>query len=100
MQGRLTARRHCQDLQGESTLEASCGRFSRPVAQDPAAQTSAVHATDWAGYAEQMVQVLDVEAPLEGGVVERWSERLVTRFERKGSAAGRGTTDLRYRRTG
>jgi tRNA (guanine-N7-)-methyltransferase len=57
-------------------------------------------ATDWAGYAEQMVQVLDAEPPLEGGVVERWIERPVTRFERKGSAAGRGTTDLRYRRTG
>jgi tRNA (guanine-N7-)-methyltransferase len=35
----------------------------------------------------------------EGGVVDRWAERPVTRFERKGTAAGRGIVDLRYRRT-
>jgi tRNA (guanine-N7-)-methyltransferase len=56
-------------------------------------------ATDWAHYAEQMVAVLDAEPLLEGGVVERWSERPVTRFERKGLAAGRTITDLAYRRT-
>lgn len=32
-------------------------------------------------------------------VVDRWAERPVTRFERKGTAAGRGIADLRYRRT-
>ena len=54
-------------------------------------------ATDWADYAEQMVEVLDAEPLLEGGVVERWSERPVTKFERKGLAAGRSITDLAYR---
>ncbi|QWF21542.1 tRNA (guanosine(46)-N7)-methyltransferase TrmB [Nocardioides sp. LMS-CY] len=53
-------------------------------------------ATDWADYAEQMVEVLDAEPLLRGGVVERWAERPVTKFERKGLAAGRAITDLRY----
>ena len=56
-------------------------------------------ATDWEDYAEQMREVLDAEPALEGGVVERWSERPVTKFERKGVAAGRDITDLAYRRT-
>ena len=55
-------------------------------------------ATDWADYAEQMVTVLDAEPSLEGGVVPRWEERPVTRFERKGLEAGRTITDLVYRR--
>jgi tRNA (guanine-N7-)-methyltransferase len=55
-------------------------------------------ATDWADYAEQMVEVLDAEPGLTGGVVERWSERPVTKFERKGLAVGRTITDLCYRR--
>jgi tRNA (guanine-N7-)-methyltransferase len=55
-------------------------------------------ATDWADYAEQMVEVLDAEPLLSGGVVSRWEERPLTRFERKGVAAGRGITDLTYRR--
>jgi len=55
-------------------------------------------ATDWEDYAEQMLEVLDAEPALEGGVVERWDERPVTKFERKGVAAGRPITDLRYRR--
>lgn len=53
-------------------------------------------ATDWAEYAEQMVAVLDAEPLLSGGVVERWAERPVTKFERKGLAAGREIVDLRY----
>ena len=53
-------------------------------------------ATDWADYAEQMVEVLDAEPLLTGVVVERWEERPVTRFERKGLAAGRSITDLTY----
>lgn len=53
-------------------------------------------ATDWAEYADQMVQVLDAEPLLRGGVVERWAERPVTKFERKGLAAGREITDLAY----
>ncbi|GAA5155281.1 tRNA (guanosine(46)-N7)-methyltransferase TrmB [Nocardioides marinquilinus] len=57
-------------------------------------------ATDWSAYAEQMVEVLDAEPGLTGGVVDRWDERPVTRFERKGLAAGRAATDLRYDRPG
>jgi tRNA (guanine-N7-)-methyltransferase len=55
-------------------------------------------ATDWGDYAEQMREVLDAEPALRGGVVERWEERPVTKFERKGVAAGRAITDLAYRR--
>ena len=55
-------------------------------------------ATDWADYAEQMVAVLGAEPLLEGGVTERWAERPVTKFERKGREAGRDITDLVYRR--
>jgi tRNA (guanine-N7-)-methyltransferase len=57
-------------------------------------------ATDWADYATRMVEVLDAEPALTGGVVPRWEERPVTRFERKGVEAGREITDLAYRRTG
>ncbi len=53
-------------------------------------------ATDWTDYAEQMVEVLDAEPLLSGGMVPRWDERPVTRFERKGLAAGRTITDLTY----
>jgi tRNA (guanine-N7-)-methyltransferase len=53
-------------------------------------------ATDWADYAEQMVEVLDAEPLLTGGTVERWGERPLTKFERKGLAAGRVITDLAY----
>ena len=55
-------------------------------------------ATDWADYAEQMLEVLDAEPLLEGGVVDRWAERPVTKFERKGIAKERAITDLAYRR--
>ena len=55
-------------------------------------------ATDWADYAEQMVEVLDAVPDLSGGVVPRWDERPVTKFERKGLAAGRTITDLAYHR--
>lgn len=56
-------------------------------------------ATDWDDYAEQMLEVLDAEPTLEGGRVERWAERPVTRFERKGVEVGRTIADFRYRRT-
>jgi len=55
-------------------------------------------ATDWAEYAEHIRAVLDDEPRLTGGVVERWEDRPVTRFERKGIQAGRHITDLCYRR--
>jgi tRNA (guanine-N7-)-methyltransferase len=56
-------------------------------------------ATDWADYAEQMETVLSAEPTLTGGVVERWDERPVTKFERKGLEAGRTITDLCYTRS-
>ncbi|HEX3297778.1 MAG TPA: tRNA (guanine(46)-N(7))-methyltransferase TrmB [Nocardioides sp.] len=56
-------------------------------------------ATDWLDYAEQMTAVLDAEPALTGGVVPRWAERPVTKFERKGIQAGRAITDLCYTRT-
>lgn len=45
-----------------------------------------------------MRSVLDAEPALAGGIVDRWPERPVTKFERKGMAAGRVITDLRYTR--
>ena len=55
-------------------------------------------ATDWADYAGQMQAVLDAEPLLAGGPVDRWSERPVTKFERKGRDAEREIVDLAYRR--
>ncbi len=55
-------------------------------------------ATDWQDYAEQMRSVLDADPALTGGVVPRWEERPVTKFERKGVEAGRSITDLCYTR--
>ncbi|WZH54226.1 MAG: tRNA (guanosine(46)-N(7))-methyltransferase TrmB [Nocardioides alkalitolerans] len=55
-------------------------------------------ATDWAEYAERMQEVLDAEPALVGGRVERWADRPVTKFERKGLAVGRDIADLAYRR--
>ena len=55
-------------------------------------------ATDWDDYADQMREVLDGAEGLTGGVVERWAERPVTKFERKGLDAGRTITDLAYTR--
>jgi tRNA (guanine-N7-)-methyltransferase len=58
-------------------------------------------ATDWEQYAEQMQSVLDAEPGLTGGRTERWADRPVTKFERKGIAAGRTIVDLTYvRRAG
>ena len=55
-------------------------------------------ATDWADYAQQMHAVLDAEPGLAGGVTERWVERPITKFERKGLEAGRTIVDLIYTR--
>lgn len=55
-------------------------------------------ATDWPEYADQMREVLDAEPGLEGGPVERYAGRPVTRFERKGLRAGRPVADLAYTR--
>ena len=56
-------------------------------------------ATDWVEYADQMRKVLDAQPRLTGGPAERWADRPVTKFERKGLAVGRDITDLGYRRT-
>ncbi|HXH76866.1 tRNA (guanine(46)-N(7))-methyltransferase TrmB [Nocardioides sp.] len=55
-------------------------------------------ATDWADYAAQMAEVLDAEPLLTGGPVERWADRPITRFERKGLERNRVITDLAYTR--
>jgi tRNA (guanine-N7-)-methyltransferase len=55
-------------------------------------------ATDWSEYADAMRAVLDQEPLLSGGVTERWEERPLTRFERRGLDEGRTVTDLTYRR--
>lgn len=55
-------------------------------------------ATDWPHYADQMREVLDAQPLLSGGVTDRYAERPLTRFERRGIAAGRPITDLTYRR--
>jgi tRNA (guanine-N7-)-methyltransferase len=55
-------------------------------------------ATDWADYAVQMRAALDAEPHLVGGPVDRWAERPVTKFERKGREADREIVDLAYRR--
>jgi tRNA (guanine-N7-)-methyltransferase len=58
-------------------------------------------ATDWADYAAQMRSVLDAEPSLDnvhGGPAPRWSQRPLTRFERRGLEAGREIVDLTYRR--
>jgi tRNA (guanine-N7-)-methyltransferase len=57
-------------------------------------------ATDIDDYALQMQRVCDEHPRLTGGVVARPDTRPITRYERKGLAAGRSTTDLLYRRTG
>jgi tRNA (guanine-N7-)-methyltransferase len=53
-------------------------------------------ATDWEEYAGQMQAVLDATPGLSGGRSPRWPDRPVTKFERKGVAAGRTIVDLTY----
>lgn len=55
-------------------------------------------ATDWADYAEHIAEAMATEPTLEGGAVERWSERPLTKFERRGLAEGRAIADFAYRR--
>ena len=53
-------------------------------------------ATDIADYARQVVEVAAGEPHLSGGVVPRPEWRPLTRYERRGLAAGRTATDLVY----
>lgn len=57
-------------------------------------------ATDIADYATQAARLCAEDARLRGGVVPRPEWRPVTRFERRGLAAGRVATDLLYERVG
>ena len=54
-------------------------------------------ATDWPQYADHIRAALDAEPGLTGGPSARWEARPVTKFERKGIAAGRAISDLTYR---
>jgi len=58
-------------------------------------------ATDWPDYAAAMEQTLTAEPLLANsydGLAPRWSERPVTRFERRGIRAGRPIADFAFRR--
>ncbi len=54
-------------------------------------------ATDWEDYAAQMLEVLNAQPNLRGGVGPR-AARPATPFEVKGLASGREVVDLAYRR--
>ena len=56
-------------------------------------------ATDWAPYAEHMVEVLSAEPGLVGGPTTRPPWRPVTAFEAKGVAQGRTVVELLYRKS-
>ena len=56
-------------------------------------------ATDIDDYARQMLEVAAADGRLEGGRVERPEWRPVTRYERRGLAAGRTPHDMIYERT-
>lgn len=61
-------------------------------------------ATDWAEYAEHMLEVMQASSSWRnqhgpGGVAPRPSWRIETRFERRGMNLGHGVTDLLYDRT-
>jgi len=53
-------------------------------------------ATDWPDYAQHIESVLDASRYWRGGRIDRPAERPLTRFERRGLAAGRAAIDLRY----
>lgn len=55
-------------------------------------------ATDWAPYAEWMIEVLDAHPMWRGGVVERPDSRPVTRYEATALRQGRSIIDLHYAR--
>ncbi|MFT4011675.1 MAG: tRNA (guanosine(46)-N7)-methyltransferase TrmB [Nocardioidaceae bacterium] len=55
-------------------------------------------ATDWPDYAEQIETVLGQHLAFDGGRCPRWDERPVTKFERRGLAAGREIQDFAYSR--
>jgi tRNA (guanine-N7-)-methyltransferase len=60
-------------------------------------------ATDWEPYAVQMLEVLSASPALENlspgnGYIEKATERITTRFEKRGQRLGHGVWDLAFRR--
>jgi tRNA (guanine-N7-)-methyltransferase len=60
-------------------------------------------ATDWEPYALQMLEVLGASSSLtnlatDNGFIERPSERVTTRFEKRGARLGHGVWDLAFQR--
>lgn len=53
-------------------------------------------ATDWPDYAEHIASVVTSSISWQGGIIDRPADRPVTRFERRGIAAGRDPIDLRF----
>jgi tRNA (guanine-N7-)-methyltransferase len=58
-------------------------------------------ATDWAEYAEQMIEVMEADENFSnahgpGGQAPRFERRVLTGFERKAHGAGRAIADLEY----
>ena len=71
------------------------GRLGRLV--DALAPGGVLHiATDIDDYALHAQRECRADGRLAGGVIDRPDDRPVTRYERKGLAAGRSVTDLRY----
>lgn len=56
-------------------------------------------ATDWAEYAEQMVECFAADQRWSGGVIARPNERPETRYEKRAVREGRAITDLLFTRT-
>jgi tRNA (guanine-N7-)-methyltransferase len=61
-------------------------------------------ATDWEPYAQQMLEVFGANSSLTNlsggnGFIERPAERIVTRFEKRGTRLGHGVWDLAFQRT-
>jgi tRNA (guanine-N7-)-methyltransferase len=61
-------------------------------------------ATDWEPYALQMLEVLSANSDLvnlsqDSGFIERPTERVITRFEKRGTRLGHGVWDLAFQRT-
>lgn len=77
--------------------------FAQLLAQKIASGGQFLLATDWAHYAEQMLEVLNAEPAFEnlaadGRFVPRHATRPKTRFEARGERLGHDVFDLTYRR--
>ncbi len=77
--------------------------FAKLLARKIAAGGRLLLATDWAHYAEQMLEVLNAEPAFEncasdGRYVPRHVTRPKTRFEARGERLGHAVFDLTYRR--